>query len=431
MTDPRSSMSKRITHIKPLPGLELLTYATLTPGVVTLLGSFLGGDTFAPIKQTLLPDIVANLLDRGTKKRKKEDLRDELESLGAVASFWSRGDRVGFSVSAMPEDVEKVIQLLSEELRESTFPQSELDLVKHQYASSLHEEKNDTVLLASGEFSRALYPKGHPNYLPSISERARGLKSIKRSDVVQFYEAHYGRNAMLIATVGDVKDLKRSGMFATAFKNLPEKHSVVPAHASIPRSRGGKRITTVRDKMSVDVILGHELPLTQKDPLYYPLLVLIHLLGASGFTSHLFQTVRERDGLTYHIRAGLSGFEDGNQGHWFVRATFAPTLFLKGVESIQKEVVWFLKNGLTDKAIEKKKVELIGAYAVSLGTTRGIASTILWTQEEGLPLSWIDDYPKILSAVTPSLVRRAAELLEPERITIRAAGSIDKSGSPL
>ena len=416
---------------KPLPGVRLFAYTIDTPGVVTILGSFLGGDTYAPDHKGLLPDMVASLLDTGTAKLSKAQLRDKLESLGASLAITARGDRMAFSIQCMPEDMQAVLAIVSEELRGAIFPESELKILKHHIASALHEEKSETSAIAMTHFLQSIYPKGHSNYQESIAERLASLPKISRKDLLAFHKEHFGRNDFLLCAVGDVNPSSFESLVKKYVKPLPETTSAIPVRPAVPQSKAHREFTLIKDKATADVVLGHELPITRKDLRYYPLLIVMELLGASGFTSHLFQTVRERDGLTYFIRAGLAGFGDSDQGHWFIRSTFAPHLFQRGLSTILSELDVFLKTPIADEVIEKKKEELIGAFAVSLGTTAGLAKTILWTQEEGLPLSFIDEYPTILRSITPASVREALSLIHPKRLTICAAGSIDANGKPL
>lgn len=425
------AIRKNITVSKTLSGVGVFTYRTNTPGVLTVMGSFFGGDTYAPKGKGVLPDMVAGLLDAGTKKHTKDELRTALESLGANVSISARGNRIIFTMQLMPEDIDAVLAVFVEQLRDPIFPAKELSILAHQFSSALHEERSETSAVAMGNFLRAIYPKGHANYQEDIPTRLNEVKSITRSDAAAFHRNHFGRNSLYLAVVGDVDEKKLEQSVRRHFKTLPEKHSPIPTRPSIAESKGRKIIVSIKDKMAADVVLGHEVALTRKDADYYPLLVLIELMGASGFTSHLFQTVRERDGLTYMIRAGLAGFGDGDQGHWFVRSMFAPHLFAKGLATIQKEIAIFLESKITDEAVEKKKEELVGAFAVSLGTTGGLARVILWTQEEGMPLDFIDTYPDILRSITPEQVRKAARHINPSRITISAAGSIDTSSNPL
>ncbi len=428
----RSALYKDIHVGKTADGLEILSYRMTHDGAVTLLLSFFAGDTFTPPNMPTLADMTASLLDAGTRSFSKDGLREKIEALGASVHFYSRGNRVSGTIRCLSKDVPILMPLIVEQLKNATFVAKEIAIVKAQMLAQCEEDTSDTGSRALQRLSELLYPKSHPNYIPSIHERRKSIQAIQRKDIVEFYKAYYGRSGMHVAAVGDISHSALQKTLGASLNKLPLRNIVPPARPAVPRSTGVQDILTMPDKMTVDVVLGHEVPLTRDHAEYYPFMLGIEVLGGGGFTSHLMQTVRERDGLTYHIRAGLSGFGEHDQGNWFIRSQFAPALYKKGIETTLKEIDYFLASVLTNERIESKKSEIIGSYLISLGTTHGIASRILRLCDEGRPLDEIDSYTDTIQAIRPDAVRAAVKKhIDPTRISIVSAGSIDKKGKPL
>lgn len=426
------NLHSRIQESTSVDGLTVHSYQMTKEGSVTVMLSFLAGDTFAPPSQPLLADVTSDLLDSGTKQTSKNALRERIEAYGAHVHFYARGNRVSGVLRCLEKDLKAILAIVIEQLTSASFTQKELDLVTEQMRSQCEEDKSETGLRAQQRLSALLYPKNHPNYLLSIEERLRSIRAIDRKSILEFYRTYYGRSGMHVVAVGDFVHDQVHSALAAAFKKLPLRSITPPARPAVPRTTGKTEIITIPDKMSVDVYLGHELPFTRDHADYYPFMLGIEVLGGGSFTSHLMQTVRVRDGLTYHIHAGLSGFGEHDQGNWYIRSQFAPTLFQQGMKTIHAELARFLDDVLTDARIEAKKGELIGSYAVSLGTTRGTASRMLRIVDEGKPLSEIDTYVDTINSIQPADVRRTmSAYMDLKRITTVAAGSIDKSGKPL
>jgi zinc protease len=57
---------------------------------------------------------------------------------------------------------------------------------------------------------------------------------------------------------------------------------------------------------------------------------------------------------------------------------------------------------VTADEIASRKTNLVGSFQVALSTTDGLASTLLAAVERGYPLSWVDDYPAQIRALTDS-----------------------------
>jgi len=76
------------------------------------------------------------------------------------------------------------------------------------------------------------------------------------------------------------------------------------------------------DKTSVSVVFGQTTGLKYSDPDYQALRLATAVLGGSGFSGRLMQTVRDKEGLTYGIYSAASNdtFADGD---WKITATFA------------------------------------------------------------------------------------------------------------
>ena len=92
----------------------------------------------------------------------------------------------------------------------------------------------------------------------------------------------------------------------------------------------------LKDKTSISVLLGQATGLRYQDADTVALRVGTAILG-SGFTGRLMSTVRDKEGLTYGIGAGVSEdtFVDGA---WSINAAFAPALVEKGIVSTRREL---------------------------------------------------------------------------------------------
>jgi zinc protease len=111
-------------------------------------------------------------------------------------------------------------------------------------------------------------------------------------------------------------------------------------------------------------------------------------------------TVRDKEGLTYGIRSAVDAIDDHLDGMWNISATFAPALLEKGVTSTVAQVEKWVKQGITEEELANKKTTITGTYKVNLATSRSLAGSILTNAERGRPTSYLDEYPKLISALT-------------------------------
>lgn len=417
-----SSTAKNILEKDIFAGARVFIAQTKARDVVTIVGSVYGGEAMLPHVQTGVPLLAGKLFDAGTKKTDKDTLREALAGRGATLSFATGTDRTTFSGSCLPEDLTFLLGMIVECLGEALFLEKEIGPARARILGSIEEGKTDTGYQASSELSRLLYDEQHVNYVLKDSVVEKSLKATTRPDLLNF-RTLLGKGGLVIAVVGDVEP-------AQALKTVERTFEKLGNGTQSPSTKSGnkkpvaareKRIV-ISNKANVDMFLGAVIPLTIGSPLYLPFMTVTDMLGG-GFAAHLTQTVRERDGLTYGIYTMPSGFQRDVEGAFRIWSTFSPDLFEKGLEAIRKELKVFFNTGITKLALQKKQDELTGSYVIGLSTTRGLASMLHKIGVEGKPLSYLDEYPELIRAITLKDVQSAAALIPHNKLSLSAAGT--------
>ena len=183
----------------------------------------------------------------------------------------------------------------------------------------------------------------------------------------------------------------------------------------------------IPDKSSADLVTGHGIGIDREHDDYYPVMMSHFILGGN-FSARLMATVRDQEGLTYGIQETTGGVEKGNDGYWYIWGTFGPDDLGKAQKSIDKQLDLWYKKGVTEEELASKKTTITGMYQVGLDTTVGLATRILTTAERGKELSFMDEYPQIISALTLDQVNEAIRTYcDPgKRITV-VAGTVGES----
>ncbi len=403
-------------------GGELLVARTAAKDVVSIEGSVLGGVTHVPGHWDIVPALSAQLLDAGTRKKDKNVIRGSLANRGISLSFNSAGDRTYFSGQCLPEDLPFLLSVIVECLGESSFPDREVESEKSRTLGAIAEMKTDTTVQAGIALVRALYDAEHTNFSRTLEEQEASVQKTDRTRLMDF-RRRLGRDGLILTIVGDVHAKSVRAAAEKAFSKLPERGlAAVAKPANKKGSTNSEKYIPIADKTNVDVLLGAALPLRKSDQLFLPVSLLADMLGG-GFASHLMQTIRERDGLTYGIYADLRGFGNGADGYLRIWATFSPEMFAKSVEALRKEMRHFFAHGMTETALARKKEEITGAYLVGLSTTRGLARALHQLTIDGRDLSYLAKYPDYVRAVPLAEVRTAADLIRLDKLAFVASGT--------
>jgi zinc protease len=420
-----AGMADKATRTR-IDGADVIAYPTGVKDVVTIMGSLPAGDAFAAADNPAVATLTGMMLDEGTTKADKFAIAQQLESVGATISFNVGAQTLGIRAKCLRKDAGNILHLVIEQLRTPSFPAEEFAKAKKQLAGALKRSLEDTDFRADDAFSRAVYPPGHPNHRVAAEDMLAAIDRVKLEDVKAFHARYYGPSHLTLVIVGDV-DVKK--VQAQLRKDLSGWSGGVPEleaakAASVDAAR--TEIISMADKTSVSIILGQPSGVRYRDADSIALRAGAAILG-SGFTGRLMKIVRDEEGLTYGIYAYMD-HDTYTDGDWRIGASFAPELLDKGVASTRRELERWWKAGVTQEELDARKADLIGSYKVSLATTDGLATFLLRTVQRGKPLTWLDDYPKAIGALTLEQVNGALRKhLNPDKMVLIEAGTLPKT----
>ncbi|MFC1784230.1 M16 family metallopeptidase [Candidatus Neomarinimicrobiota bacterium] len=427
-----AKISDRIIEQTPIEGIRLLTMKTGVKDVVTIAGSFLGGDVYSPQANMMIANLTASMLDKGTINKSKFEISDKLEKVGASISFSSGHYNVRFNAKCLKDDIPLVLSLLAEQLMEPAFNKEDLITLKTRLVGNLKRDKENTQKQAGGAFLRKLYPKGHPNYSYKTDDRIKMVNNIDSASLKNFHKTYYGLGSMTIVAIGDINEKAFSAEVSKVFNGwktspLEKKESSLRANHISAESE----YVTIKDKTSADIYIGLPIGIDRNHEDFYPLMFGTYILGGN-FSARLMQTVRDEQGLTYNIQSWVGGVDYGNDGYWLIGGSFAPQMVEKGrVASIVQLNKW-VESGVTQTEVDAKKSTITGSYKVGLATTHGLAGQILTNAERGRQNSYLDEFPELINAITIDRVNDVIQkYIDNEKLVFVAAGSLDKDGNPL
>ena len=422
-------LSSKVVDSEPVEGIRLLTLKRGS-GVVTLTGSMLGGDIYAS-GNARTADMVAAMLDQGTTNMTKFEISAKLESAGARLGFFSGQARVGFSGKFLSEDTKMVFDLLADQLKNPLFAEEDLNKVKKRQVANYKRSKESTRGNATNNMLKAFYGTGHQNSPTDPDKAIEEIKKITPKNLKDFHLKNYGAGTMVIVAVGDVDHNSLEGLIKEGFGGWKKSPLKEKKETSTANKASDKVYVTMQDKTSTDFLVGTALGIDRYHPDYLPLYVATHTLGGN-FSARLMQTVRVKEGLTYGINSSMRGFGNGNDGYWMVGGTFSPKLLSKGESSTLREIKKWAEEGITQKELDITKSTLTGGFQVGFDSTGGLAGGILDAIIVHGDLTYLDNYPERIKAITLDEANTAiSKYIFFDDLYQVAAGTIDEDGNPI
>ena len=136
----------------------------------------------------------------GTKSKTGEQLDEQLENVAASveSSIGESSGRVGFN--ALKEDLDQVLEIFQDVLTNPEFRQDKLDLAKSQVRSAISRRNDEPGEILHRTFPEIVYGRDNPYGWRMEYEH---IDSIKRDDLIAFYQRYFFPSNMILAVQGD------------------------------------------------------------------------------------------------------------------------------------------------------------------------------------------------------------------------------------
>lgn len=419
-----------IFNRKKINGIDIITSKTGAKDFVMVAASIPIGSYLNTQGNELIPTLTAQMLSKGTAKMDKFQFSEELEKLGVQLNVRARAFKIDIRFKCLKKDIPTVINLLAEELRYPLFDVKEFEIIKKQLMGRMKRGLANPSTMGNITLTQAIYPKGHPNYITSIDNSLEELEQASLDEVRAFHEKYFGPAGIHLVAIGDVDTKALHRAIEQSFQNWTGGISATVTYDTPDKPMATTKVISIPQKPSAELYIGQYTGIKRSDPDYIPFYIGNFAFGG-GFSGRLMRTVRDEEGLTYNIGTRHEG-HIYTGGHWYINASFNPSLFQKGLDATMVQLKKWVNNGITDAELAAKKNNLVGSFKVGMSTTSGMAGTILGFVERGQGPEYIYQYPKDIEATTLNQVNSAIQkFIDLDKLVIIKSGSLDQYGKPL
>jgi zinc protease len=401
-------------------GITVLARGNFSSPSISISGYLRTGSLLDPDPKLGLADFTVSALMRGTRRRNFDELYNALESVGASLGFDPGISTTGFHAHALAEDLPLLVNLLSESLREPTFPPREVEKLRQHLLTGLDIRAQDTADMADLVFDKALY-RGHPYGRPEDGY-SKTIKSIRRQDLVGFHRRTFGPQGMVIAVVGAVEPKRAAAVVRKTlgtWRNQNQAACEVPGDPKLLLSTV-RRHHKIAGKSQADIIIGTNGP-RRTDPRWLAASLGNSILGQFGMMGRVGKSVREESGLAYYAYSNLSS--GLGPGTWTVSAGVNPANVDRAIDLIVRELRRLAERGVTEAELSDSRANFIGRLPLSLESNAGVASALLNIERFQLGMDYYQRYAQRIRAIKRQDVAEAAgAFIHPDRLVVATAG---------
>jgi zinc protease len=415
-----------------LPGPGNITRAQLSNGIVVLARSNFNspsvvvsgylkcGSLFDPLEKLGLADYTASALMHGTQTRSFQEIYEALESVGANLSIEGSTHSTGFGSKALAEDLKLLLQLLSEALRQPSFPEQQVERLRTQIMTRLAIRAQDTGEMAAQAFDSLAYAD-HPYRLPEEGY-PETVQAITCQDMVEFHRRHFGPSGMVIVVVGGVDPQEAVNQVEEVFADWenPEQPAPIELPPITPVTQTATERVTIPGKSQVDIVMGAPGP-SRFSSDFFAAILGNSVLGQFGMMGRIGDAVREKAGLAYYAYSSLAG--GLGPGPWTMLAGVDPSKVEQTIQLVTQEVARFTREPVERNELSDSQANFIGRLPLSLESNGGVAGALLNLERYDLGMDYYLRYPDMVRSVTVEQVLETARTyLDPKRLAIGMAG---------
>ena len=349
-----------------------------TEGFGIIAGSIFikGGSIEDPKGKKGLTNLTFKMALKGTKNYNFISFNKLFEDSGGYISASVAEEYSIIEFALRVEDLEEGLKRIKDMLLNPVFPEDKLEQEKQNTIAQIIAKKEEGFSYAFDELRKIIY-KDTPYQYPVLGE-VSDVKTISKKDIQKRWNELMESSRFVVSFVGDVSYSKVENLIKDTFGSLKNKKDYkFPVYNYEIGNVGCK--TVKREGAQSTILYAYNAP-SVKDKEYFAMKVLNGVLG-SGFTSRLFQELREKRGLAYAV---ASFFPTRiNMGRLFAYIGTAPEKTEESVEGI-KEVVNSISKGVSDEEIQIAKEKIVGHFLLDHQTRAKQSWYLGWFETVGL-----------------------------------------------
>ncbi len=359
-----------------------------------------------------LAHFIEHLIFKGTRRRKMYQILSHMENVGGDINAYTSKEDTCIHASFLKEYYERCLDLLSDIVFNSTFPEKAIYKEKDIVIDEINSYKDTPAEQIIDDFDEILF-KGHP-LEKNILGTPQNIEKFNRNKIFDFLEKNYSTHEMVICSVGNIEFVKLVYL-AEKYFGLIQERTRENHRMPFKTYKPGIKELNRHNHQAHCVIgnIGYSNPNNRKTTL----ILLNNLLGGPGLYSRLNIAVREKYGYCYNIESSYQPYSD--TGVFSIYLGTDNGYLEKTIELIHRELNKLMKYKLGSLQLKRAKQQLKGQAAIffdsNINTTLSMGKNMILNDK----INTLEDiYNKIESITSILLLETANEVFHPEKLSM-------------
>jgi len=336
---------------------------------------------------------IEHMFFKGTKKRSAKKIVTEIESVGGYLNAFTSKEQTCYYGRGLVEHFQISFDVISDMIQNSLFKQSEIKKEAGVIVDELRDLEDNPEELIFDRFEEFVFA-GNSLSNPILGTE-KNIRNFDHYDFVNYVNRKYAYDKMLIVASGGIthnivlrlseKTFNENYIKSNFRRKFYFNHKTKPQVSSID-----KEINQVHAMLGTSTY-GY----SSNKRVYVSLMS--QILG-EGSSSRLFQSLRERNGITYQINSYLNSFYDTSVfGVYF---STNEKMIGKALRLVESELKKLRERKVTEKELNKAKESLKGNIILSLENSSNRMIRIAQSEIYYGKIKSLDETIREINAVT-------------------------------
>lgn len=303
---------------------------------------------------------IEHMVFKGSKKRSARKISETIEAFGGYLNAFTSKENTCYYGRGLSQHLPKTFDVIADMIRNPMFKASDIKKEAGVILDELNDIEDNPEELIFDKFEEIIF-KGNALGRPIIGREAT-ISSFTKESISEFHKKYYGSNNLLISASGNIT---HDEVVALSEKYFADHAKSASGKRKLVQKSAPEEMLVVKDISQVHCIMGTA-SYGYRDEERIILNLLSIVLG-EGSSSRLYQSVREKEGITYQINSFVNSYYDVSAfGIYF--STNEKSVE-KAITIINRELKKLCEQKLGDKELSRIKEFLKGSILLGLENT--------------------------------------------------------------
>jgi predicted Zn-dependent peptidase len=323
-----------------------------------------------------LAHYIEHCIFKGTKKRKTYHILSRLDNVGGEINAYTGKEDTWIYGSFLNEYLDRSLELISDIVLNSTFPQKEIEKEKDVIIDEISSYKDSPGEQIFDDFEELIF-ENHPLGNPVLGSE-ESVAKLSRDHILDFIEKNYSSETMVLSVLGDYTLAKVKKLAEKYFESVKRSNTKKEKREEFKIYKPSD-IEIEMDTHQVHYIAGG-IGYSSADERRTPLHLMNNYLGGPAMNSLLNLEVREKHGIAYNIESSYQPYSD--TGVFEIYLGTDKKMFEKSKKIVDKQLKKLRENKLGVNQLQTAKNQVLGQIALAqesgVGTMMGLGTSYLF-----------------------------------------------------